>query len=61
MSGATERIRCIVGDRFYALDDVSFSVNQGDIVGVVGRNGAGKSTLLQVISRITAPTTGRIV
>lgn len=50
----------IVGDRFYALDDVSFSVNQGDIIGIVGRNGAGKSTLLKVISRITAPTTGRI-
>jgi lipopolysaccharide transport system ATP-binding protein len=50
----------IIGDRFYALDDVSFSVNQGDIIGIVGRNGAGKSTLLKVISRITAPTTGRI-
>lgn len=50
----------IVGDRFYALDDVSFSVEQGDIIGIVGRNGAGKSTLLKVISRITAPTTGFI-
>lgn len=50
----------IVGDRFYALDDVSFSVNQGDIIGIVGRNGAGKSTLLKVISRITAPTMGCI-
>jgi len=50
----------IVGDRFYALDDITFDVNRGDIVGVVGRNGAGKSTLLKVISRITAPTSGRI-
>ena len=50
----------IVGDLFYALDDVSFSVNQGDIIGIVGRNGAGKSTLLKVMSRITAPSTGRI-
>lgn len=50
----------IEGDRFHALDDVSFEVNQGDIVGVVGRNGAGKSTLLKVISRITAPTSGYI-
>jgi lipopolysaccharide transport system ATP-binding protein len=58
--GIRESKARIVNDRFYALDDVSFSVNQGDIIGIVGRNGAGKSTLLKVISRITAPTTGRI-
>lgn len=51
----------VIGDRFYALRDVSFAVNQGDILGIVGRNGAGKSTLLKIISRITAPTTGRIL
>lgn len=50
----------IEGDLFHALDDVSFEVNRGDIVGVIGRNGAGKSTLLKVISRITAPTSGYI-
>lgn len=50
----------IVGNRFYALEDVSFSVNQGDIIGIIGRNGAGKSTLLKVLSRITSPTTGSI-
>jgi lipopolysaccharide transport system ATP-binding protein len=43
-----------------ALDEVSFQVNQGEIVGLIGRNGAGKSTLLKVLSRITEPTTGRI-
>lgn len=43
-----------------ALDDVSFTVNAGDRVGVVGRNGAGKSTLLKVLSRITEPTRGSV-
>jgi lipopolysaccharide transport system ATP-binding protein len=45
---------------FLALDDVSFTVNQGDRVGIIGRNGAGKSTLLKILSRITPPTKGRI-
>jgi lipopolysaccharide transport system ATP-binding protein len=45
---------------FLALDDISFTVNQGDRVGIIGRNGAGKSTLLKILSRITPPTKGRI-
>ena len=44
----------------WSLKDINFEVNQGDVLGIIGRNGAGKSTLLKVLSRITAPTTGSI-
>ena len=47
-------------DYVWALKDISFKVEQGDVVGIIGKNGAGKSTLLKLLSHITAPTTGRI-
>jgi len=44
----------------WALKDINFAINQGDIVGIIGKNGAGKSTLLKILSRVTTPTTGQI-
>ena len=47
-------------DFVFALRDITFDVEQGDVIGLIGKNGAGKSTLLKLLSRITAPTTGTI-
>ncbi|TDB63465.1 ABC transporter ATP-binding protein [Arundinibacter roseus] len=47
-------------DYVWALQDISFDVKQGEILGIIGRNGAGKSTLLKLLSRVTKPTSGRI-
>ena len=49
-----------IGEQFWALQDVSFDVQQGEVLAIIGSNGAGKSTLLKILSQVTAPTSGQI-
>lgn len=55
--GQEERL---VGQRFMALNGVSLKINEGEALGIIGGNGAGKSTLLKILSRVTAPTDGKV-
>ena len=43
------------GDFVWALEDINFAVNQGEVLGIIGRNGAGKSSLLKILSKVTSP------
>lgn len=55
-----DRSKKALSDFVWALKDIDFKVEQGDVVGIIGKNGAGKSTLLKLLSRVTTPTTGTI-
>lgn len=60
IGSTNDRSKAADSEYVWALKDINFKVEQGDVVGIIGKNGAGKSTLLKLLSRVTGPTTGTI-
>lgn len=60
VGSVNDRSKAADSDFVWALKDIDFKVEQGDVVGIIGKNGAGKSTLLKLLSKVTSPTTGTI-